>query len=156
MAGIGTASYTRVRSRARDSQRKQDLKAIQTGLEQYFLINADFPVDGGNAASAGYIGIAGIDDGGTDVATQSPGVDIYNKLVVTNRYVEKWPKPPQLGLVKAYFYKYFAKATLSTTTEAGYKLKAALETDTNAMENDGGDCSDYYELYSSGAADQAC
>src|SRR3972149_8548183 len=165
LASIGVASYTRVRARARDSQRKQDLKAIQTGLEQYFLINADYPVDLANSALTSYVAIAGINDNGNNVITESPGKDIYNALTITGRYVEKWPNSPQSGLANAYLYKYFATGTLTTTTESGYKLIAKLETDTDAMENDGSsyltddikaDCDKVYEVYSSGTAGQAC
>ena len=38
LLGIGAASYSTAQKKARDAKRKQDLKALQSALEQYYSI----------------------------------------------------------------------------------------------------------------------
>jgi len=42
LVGIGAVSYSTAQKKARDAKRKQDLKAIQNCLEQYYSYNNNF------------------------------------------------------------------------------------------------------------------
>lgn len=50
LAAISVVAYTGVQARARDSQRVQDIKAITTALEMYYLDNGGYP---GGSCTAG-------------------------------------------------------------------------------------------------------
>jgi len=43
LAGVGVASYSTTQKRARDAKRKEDIKAIQVALEQYYLAANQYP-----------------------------------------------------------------------------------------------------------------
>ena len=43
LIGIGTVSYSTAQRKARDAKRKQDLKAVQNCLEQYYSVNQRYP-----------------------------------------------------------------------------------------------------------------
>lgn len=43
LAGVGVASYSTTQKRARDAKRKEDIKAIQIALEQYYSAANQYP-----------------------------------------------------------------------------------------------------------------
>jgi len=45
LAGVGVASYSTTQKRARDAKRKEDIKAIQVALEQYYSAANQYPLN---------------------------------------------------------------------------------------------------------------
>jgi prepilin-type N-terminal cleavage/methylation domain-containing protein len=43
LVSVGTASYSSAQFKARNSRRKQDMKAVQSALEQYYGVNNEYP-----------------------------------------------------------------------------------------------------------------
>lgn len=59
LISLGVASFSNAQKKARDSRRREDLKAVQNGLEQYYADNnGSYPI--GNTMSI-VIGVAGSD-----------------------------------------------------------------------------------------------
>lgn len=48
LVSMGTVAYSSAQKRARDSKRVSDMKAIQSGLEQYYADNNSYPAAGSN------------------------------------------------------------------------------------------------------------
>lgn len=48
LVSMGTVAYSSAQKRARDSKRISDMKAIQSGLEQYYADNNAYPAAGAN------------------------------------------------------------------------------------------------------------
>lgn len=43
LVSVGTASYSSAQFKARNSRRKQDMKSVQSALEQYYGVNNEYP-----------------------------------------------------------------------------------------------------------------
>jgi len=118
LATLFIANLNSARSRARDAQRKSDLRNIQTALRLYSNDKGGFPYDGVNATThTGKIygcGVNGISvcDWGTEFSAGSP----------TSIYMTTLPKDPLTS--QSYKYTYYGKesfiidACLENTSDA--------------------------------------
>lgn len=87
LISMGVASFSNGQKKSRDARRKEDLKAVQNGLEQYYAQNTAYPVGvtmtavtGATGAGSEYFPAGGPVDPkntGTSVYTINADVDSY-------------------------------------------------------------------------------
>ena len=89
LVGIGSVSYSTAQKKSRDAKRKSDLKAIQTGLEQYYSI-CSFVYPGSISSgiiclspSTAIMPVVPKDPKGIDYSVVSIGTTGYNICVPT-------------------------------------------------------------------------
>ena len=102
-------NITSAPKKARDTQRKTDLRAIQKGLEEYFVSNNSYPGTGGIADA-----VLGSSNGTGPLDNAQNGATPIMKTV---------PKDPKGGATQPYVYYY----TPSGTPASSYKLDGCLE-----------------------------
>lgn len=52
LVSVGSVSYTTAQKKSRDSRRKADMKAVQSGFEQFYADNTRYPQTSGEAGGA--------------------------------------------------------------------------------------------------------
>jgi type II secretion system protein G len=115
LTSLGVTSFTTAQKKGRDTQRKSDLKTIQSALQLYYADNNAFPVESAGAISCGAWGSAMTCSGRT--------------------YLGQVPNDPVAG--RNYNYK---TAACGTTCQ-NYTLWADLEMDNDPDRNGGTDTS---------------
>lgn len=113
LAGIGFITYSQTQLVGRDSKRKQDLKALQTGLELFYQQNKDYPNTGCALTAGGCLS--------TGSSPWIPGLD--------NNFINTVPKDPT-DPGTDYRYNYIYDGSSKT-----YKLCARLENASDTMIN---------------------
>jgi len=145
LASIGAYEYISHLRKSRDTVRKADLRAIAISLDIYRTnqANPNYQTYPHKKSVSGAISAAiNVDSLKTSSATDSDEPNFFGEF----SGIKNDPLATQ-------FYYYTTKANGDE-----YKLSAQLESDTNAMTNDGGISSNsniYYEIYSKGGASLA-
>ena len=139
LAAIIIISLDKVRGKARDARRKTDLETISKAIDQYGIDKGAYPLMAGKR--------------GDSCNLTFWNTDLYTPL---KDYVSKLPTDPYNATVGGLRYCYYYKHDLST---GAYKIRAKLEQDTAAMQNDGGIYPSFtypaifwYEIFSPGGA----
>lgn len=101
-------------ARARDSQRKSDMRNVKTALETYFNDNNQYPAGSG---TAGYIGLS--------------------STLIPN-YIKVLPVDPKAGTQSAPIYQYNATCSGSPSVCTSYMLQTTLENTSDPQAGAGG------------------
>jgi general secretion pathway protein G len=133
LATGGTVTYTSQIQKARDTTRISDMKALQSGIEQFYQDKAQYPNNGDTTGEAEYkfTGSGSAGSGGVVV------------------YVPKLPKDPKNGQscnngggsATACMYLYNSGVDTNNITGGEYKISTGLENSGNVLEKaakDGG------------------
>lgn len=139
--GVILTSAAAIAKSSRDTQRKADLKNIQSALQQYYADQNFFPDDDGNN------GFILLND--TNLTDKDGNPNIPS---ATRNYLSLLPKDPTVGTSTPYCYKSYTSSDLSTacdnTTGSStqchyYRLFAKLENQPNGSGNSCGVPSTY-------------
>lgn len=110
LATIGIISYSKAQIIARDSKRKDDLRALQTALELYYQRNRFYPPGSSScAADANY------------QSNTSTSWDSFS-TILNSTYISKLPNDPINNTTTRYYY-------ISSGSCSAYQLAANLEND---------------------------
>lgn len=161
LAGIVLVSLTKARAKARDSQRVQDLKQFVVALNLYYDTHGVYPcgdsfnptynLHADGSASCPFLeGNNG--SGGDPQVTCTPphqanlqctGVQhgIFGGSAGQRYYPSYWPKDPINNLSQDRYYLYTAPLDRQS-----YLLQTVLEETPGMMQNDGGVCTNIYEV----------
>ena len=136
LAPGGTVTYTSQIQKARDTTRISDVKALQSGIEQFYQDKAQYPNNGDTGLDAEYNFT-----GSGAASTGSGGVIVY---------VPKLPKDPKNGQScnnggsgdpTACIYLYNSGVDMNNIIGGEYKISTGLENSGNVLEKaakDGG------------------
>lgn len=136
IASMVIVSVSRARAKSRDTKRVANLDAIRGALELYKDAQGTYPATTTTACWINSIS--------TSLCTL---INSWNPSLQTalQPYIQVLPSDPKAG------QKYYYNATTSN-----YKILAILENETDTMNNDGGICDNYYEVYSLQAKSWSC
>ncbi|MCX6806524.1 MAG: prepilin-type N-terminal cleavage/methylation domain-containing protein [Candidatus Berkelbacteria bacterium] len=135
-------NLSEARARSRDARRKADVDSIRAALEMYYEVKGSYP------------GIANtIYESYRSCAPTNSDWDLTIIKTPLTPYISVMPKDPLHGKQMNYIDESGTKYTTScgaryryATTGTTYELNALMETDVDALKNDGGNSITWYEV----------